>query len=654
MKFLSRFKLIYQISLIGIAALIVFVFVAICQFVSDQSRRDAETASMAATSDRNLINDVGMEFLNARRREKDFLLRKEDTYVELHGQTVNKVISGLATLKTRPEMARHNEQIVQIEGLFTKYATAFADIVALQRQIGLDEKSGLMGKLRNSVHDVEGELKTYNADKLTILMLMMRRHEKDFLARMDPKYIGEIDQRLAEFKAALASNTDIPADKKATLEKLITSYVSDFKGVADAILAREKSLTILSDYFSQAEPLLDALLSEIEAYAEDKRAEAEMIAENGLRFSIAAFVIGALVLIVLCGLLSRAIVAAITALTGKMTRLADNDFSVDLSEASRKDEIGEMGRAVLVFRENGIERRKLEEEQRKQEERRRLRMEAQERNIREFDEVVVKVMASVDQAVERLHQSSGVLRESADIASKQSVAVSAGTEEASANVQLVATAATELSASINEISSQVSDTSNMALAASERARITSGNIQGLDNAAIRIGEVIGLISDIAGQTNLLALNATIEAARAGDAGKGFAVVASEVKNLATQTGRATQEITAQVTGIQGASRDAVTAIEEIVGMISEISERAAAVAAAIEEQTAATSEISQNVEQAASGTEEISSAMVGVSGAVSKTNVAANDVNQSANDLGTQNNHLQQEITGFLTRMRAL
>ena len=654
MKFLSRFKLIYQISLIGIAALIVFAFVAISQFVSDQSRRDAETASMAATSDRHLINDVGMEFLNARRREKDFLLRKEDTYVELHGQTVNKVISGLATLKTRPEMARHNEQIVQIEGLFTKYATAFADIVALQRQIGLDEKSGLMGKLRNSVHDVEGELKTYNADKLTILMLMMRRHEKDFLARMDPKYIGEIDQRLAEFKAALASNTDIPADKKNTLEKLTISYVTDFKAVADAILAREKSLTILSDYFSQAEPLLDALLSEIEAYAEDKRAEAEMIAENGLRFSIAAFVIGALVLVVLCGLLSRAIVAAITALTGKMTRLADNDFSVDLSEASRKDEIGEMGRAVLVFRENGIERRKLEEEQRKQEERRRLRMEAQERNIREFDEVVGKVMASVDQAVERLHQSSGVLRESADIASKQSVAVSAGTEEASANVQLVATAATELSASINEISSQVSDTSNMALAASERARITSGNIQGLDNAAIRIGEVIGLISDIAGQTNLLALNATIEAARAGDAGKGFAVVASEVKNLATQTGRATQEITAQVTGIQGASRDAVTAIEEIVGMISEISERAAAVAAAIEEQTAATSEISQNVEQAASGTEEISSAMVGVSGAVSKTNVAANDVNQSANDLGTQNNHLQQEITGFLTRMRAL
>ncbi len=654
MQFLSRFRLIYQISLIGATALVIFACVAIGQFVANQSRQIAEQAAVVAMADREVIGKVSVDFLNARRREKDFLLRRDEKYVQLHGETVTSVLDGLNHLRDRSELTVDVAAIEQIRDLFKNYATAFGEVVALQRTIGLDEKSGLMGKLRTSVHDVENDLKKYNADKLTVLMLMMRRHEKDFLARLNSKYIAEMDQRLGEFETALAGSDNIPAAEKARLLQLMTSYNADFKNVADAILQREAKLQILSDYFAVAEPLLTSLANHIESYADQQRSEAEAIAESSLLFSILAFVIGAIVLIVMSVVLSRGIVSAIAALTDKMTRLAHNDFDVDLSEASRKDEIGEMGRAVMVFRENGIERRQLEAEQARQQEERRIRMEKQEQNIREFDEVVVKVMATVEEAVQRLHGSSDLLRGSAETSSRQSVIVSSGAEEASANVQLVATAATELSASINEISAQVTDTSNMALTASDRARSTSSNIQRLDDAAVHIGEVIGLISDIAAQTNLLALNATIEAARAGDAGKGFAVVASEVKNLATQTGKATQEITSQVTGIQGATREAVSAIDEIVSMIAEISQRASSVAAAIEEQTAATSEISQNVEQAALGTEEISAAMVGLSGAIADTNNAAGDVNRSATDLGQQNSKLQQEVHRFLGSMRVL
>ena len=654
MQFLSRFRLIYQISLIGATALVIFACVAIGQFVANQSRQIAEQAAVVAMADREVIGKVSVDFLNARRREKDFLLRRDEKYVQLHGETVTSVLEGLNHLRDRSELTVDVAAIEQISDLFKNYATAFGEVVALQRTIGLDEKSGLMGKLRTSVHDVESDLKKYNADKLTVLMLMMRRHEKDFLARLNSKYIAEMDQRLGEFETALAASENIPAAEKARLLQLMTSYNADFKNVADAILQREAKLQILSDYFAAAEPLLTSLANHIESYADQQRSEAEAIAESSLLFSILAFVIGAIVLIVMSVVLSRGIVTAIAALTDKMTRLAHNDFDVDLSEASRKDEIGEMGRAVMVFRENGIERRQLEAEQARQQEERRIRMEKQEQNIREFDKVVVKVMATVEEAVQRLHGSSDLLRGSAETSSRQSVVVSSGAEEASANVQLVATAATELSASINEISAQVTDTSNMALTASDRARSTSSNIQRLDDAAVHIGEVIGLISDIAAQTNLLALNATIEAARAGDAGKGFAVVASEVKNLATQTGKATQEITSQVTGIQGATREAVSAIDEIVSMIAEISQRASSVAAAIEEQTAATSEISQNVEQAALGTEEISAAMVGLSGAIADTNNAAGDVNRSATDLGQQNSKLQQEVHRFLGSMRVL
>ncbi|KZB59943.1 MULTISPECIES: methyl-accepting chemotaxis protein [unclassified Thalassospira] len=664
MSFLSRMKLVYQISLISIVALVIFAVVGTTQFVADQQRQSAQEIAKAATADQLVVDGISREFLNARRHEKDFVLRKSEEYITSHSEAAASVRSGLEELAGRKEIGELIGQVDQARAAFEDYVSEFANVVELQRKVGLDASSGLLGEMREAASEVETALGKIaqleamlglsNTKDISIAVLKMRRDEKDFLATLDPVYVSNVDATAKEFDAALQKAGSIQDEKKAELAKLMTSYIADFKALADAVLAREESLAQLSVYYSAVEPVLVELSNSIGEVAERMQMQAEEIAHTGVQVTFAIFIAGALVLILLSIILARAIVRAITGLTGKMARLARNDFDVKLEEADRKDEIGEMGRSVVVFRENGLERQKLEAQQRELDEKQRKRIESQEKHIREFDNDVVAMMSEVGTAVQQLHAVSETLRSSAATANEQSTTVSAGTEEASSNVQLVATAATELSASIHEIAGQVSDTSQMAISASQRAQTTNEDIQGLNAAAVRIGEVIGLINDIAGQTNLLALNATIEAARAGEAGKGFAVVASEVKNLANQTAKATEDITLQINEIQQATLSAVEAIDEIVRMITDISERASAVAAAVEQQTVATSEISQNVEQAASATSEISSAMQGVSSAVAGTTEAASDVRGSADNLGRQSDSLSERIDQFLARMRAV
>jgi len=271
----------------------------------------------------------------------------------------------------------------------------------------------------------------------------------------------------------------------------------------------------------------------------------------------------------------------------------------------------------------------------------------------EFSNKVEPLVARVAAQAVSLGETAEKMSGTAEQASRQATIVAAAAEEASVNVQTVATASEELHASVQEISRQVTHSTRIGVEAVEMAKRTNATVEGLMEAAQKIGDVVRLINDIASQTNLLALNATIEAARAGEAGKGFAVVASEVKGLATQTANATENIGAQVTAMQGATHEAVQAIKDISATISAISEIATTIASAVEEQGAATQEISRNVQEAAQGTGQVAISIGGVNQAAGETGIAATTLLATANDLGSGARTLQAEVSAFLSDIRA-
>ena len=275
------------------------------------------------------------------------------------------------------------------------------------------------------------------------------------------------------------------------------------------------------------------------------------------------------------------------------------------------------------------------------------------RHADDFERDVSSMVGVISSAATELQATAQSMAATAEETSQQAEAVANAAGQASENVQTVAAATEELTASIHEISRQVNQSTHIAGAAVEEARRTDAMVQGLAEAAGKIGQVVKLINDIASQTNLLALNATIEAARAGDAGKGFAVVAGEVKNLANQTAKATDEISAQIAAVQTATKDAVGAIQGIGGTISKISEIASAIAAAVEEQGAATQEIARNVQQAAMGTGAVTSNIGSVTHAAGETGHAAHEVLSAAGELSRQSERLNSQVNHFLTDVRS-
>jgi methyl-accepting chemotaxis protein len=430
-------------------------------------------------------------------------------------------------------------------------------------------------------------------------------------------------------------------DAVATRDEGMVSYLYPKPGTTEPLLPK---LTLIKKFAPWG------LIITAGVYVDDLDADYQAVV---LRLALYG-----LVLLLIAGgiilLLNRNITRSLMSLSDKMTRLGGGDLSVQIDETSRSDEIGDMAKALEVFKSNATAMKSLQAEQQEIADR---AEEQKKQALREmadgFEARIGGVVRAVSSAASAMQSTAKSMSVNAEETQARASAVASGAEESTVNVQVVAAASEELAASIAEIGRQVNQASTVAHRANDESEKTNVSVASLADSAQKIGEVVALITQIASQTNLLALNATIEAARAGESGRGFAVVASEVKSLATQTSKATDDIRTQIEAIQNETADAVAAIKRISDTIVEVNQISATIASSMEQQAAATQEITRNVQEAAGSAKHVSQNINGVSEAVDAAGAAASDLLQEADKLASQADTLQAEVGNFLATVRA-